>query len=69
MLKNTKGLVNRICLILNWINDPIVRKMSFNKIKSLWMSMKKFFNSAINDDNILFWVYEYKSFTRRNDKS
>ena len=48
-------------LIFNWINDPIVRKMSFNKNKIKLDEHEKFFYSAIKNDNILFWVYEYHS--------
>ena len=47
-------------LIFNWINDPLVRKMSFSKNKILINEHKQWFNSKIDDKAVLFWIYEFQ---------
>ncbi|MBT7296398.1 GNAT family N-acetyltransferase [Candidatus Woesearchaeota archaeon] len=47
-------------LLFEWINDSEVRKWSFNKEPISYEHHKDWFNRIINDNNILFLIFEQK---------
>ena len=53
--KNDKGL------LFNWVNDPDVRKWSFNKKSITLDEHKVWFKQKLNDENTLIWVFEIEN--------
>jgi len=48
-------------LLFDWINDPDVRKWSFNK-NSITLDVHKiWFKQKFNDVNVLMWIFEVNS--------
>ena len=48
-------------LLFNWINDPEVRKWSFNK-NSITLDVHKiWFKQKFDDVNVLMWIFEVNS--------
>ena len=45
-------------LLFNWINDPDVRKWSFNKDSITLDEHKVWFKQKLDDKNILMWILE-----------
>ena len=48
-------------LLFEWINDSEVRKWSFNKKLISYEHHKDWFNRILNDNNILFLIFEQKN--------
>ena len=44
--------------MFDWINDPAVRQWSFNKDIITLDEHKAWFNSKVNDDKVLMWIFE-----------
>jgi len=48
-------------LLFDWINDPAVRQWSFNKDIITLDEHKAWFNSKVNNGNVLIWIFEYEN--------
>ena len=46
-------------LLFNWVNDPEVRKWSFNQKFITFDEHKIWFKKMLNDTNILMWIFEF----------
>jgi UDP-2,4-diacetamido-2,4,6-trideoxy-beta-L-altropyranose hydrolase len=53
-----KAVHNDEKLIFNWVNDPEVRKWSFNKKIILLDDHKIWFEKKIQDPNLSMWIFE-----------
>ena len=48
-------------LLFIWANDPAVRRWSFNKDPITLDEHKNWFTKILNDENVLFWIFEVES--------
>jgi len=48
-------------LLFKWANDSIVRQGSFNKNPITLDKHKSWFTKMLNDENVLFWIFEVDS--------
>ena len=46
-------------LLLNWANDPVVRKGSFQNHMITEDEHEKWFDSKLNNPNVLMWIFTY----------
>ena len=64
MIKNNvlrRAVVEDGPLLFDWINDPAVRRWSFNKDTITLDEHKAWFNNKVNDVNVLIWIFEYEN--------
>jgi len=47
-------------LLFYWINDPEVRKWSFNKCAITLDEHRIWFRQKLNDENVLIWILEHE---------
>ena len=53
--------INDINILFNWINDPLVRKLSFISKKVTFKVHEKWFLNKINDSNCIMLLF-FKSY-------
>jgi RimJ/RimL family protein N-acetyltransferase len=57
MIEFRKVNINDLNVFFNWINDPLVRKLSFNSKKVTLKEHEKWFLNKINDSNCIMLLF------------
>jgi len=57
MIEFRKININDMNILFNWINDPLVRSLSFNSEKVDFKVHEKWFTNKINDSNCIFLLF------------